>query len=150
MKGKKDQAVECFAKGYACSQAVFSTYAPMAGLDYESALRVSSGFGGGMGRLQKACGVVTGAFMLIGCKHGKVKEDDKEAKEKTYALVKIFADRFKAINGSINCRELLGCDLNTEEGMRFAEENNLFSTKCEKYVRDAAEIIEDMIFREEE
>jgi C_GCAxxG_C_C family probable redox protein len=145
MKTKKDQAVECFIKGYACSQAVFSTYAPMVGLDYESALRVSCGFGGGMGRLQNTCGAVTGGFMVIGCKHGKVKEDDKEAKGKTYALVKIFADRFTAINGSINCRELLGCDLNTEEGMRFARENNLFSTKCEKYVSDAAEIIEDML-----
>jgi C_GCAxxG_C_C family probable redox protein len=150
MKGKKDRAVECFTRGYACSQAVLSTYAPMVGLDRESALRVSCGFGGGMGRLQNTCGAVTGAFMVIGCKYGKVREDDGEAKGKTYDLVKIFADRFKAVNGSINCRELLGCDLNTEEGMKFAEENNLFSTKCEKYVRDAAGIIEDMLFREEE
>ncbi len=69
----------------------------MVGLDYESSLRVSSGFGGGMGWLQNTCGAVTAGFMVIGCKNGKEKEDDKEAREKTYTMVKIFADKFKTI-----------------------------------------------------
>lgn len=130
MNNRIEKAAECFSQGYNCSQAVFSTYAPLIGLDYINALRISSGFGAGMGRLQNTCGAVIGAFMLIGCKHGKVNADDHDAKEKVYALIRRFANKFKTLNGSINCKELLGCDLSTEEGIKYAKENNLFSVKC--------------------
>nr|QNO46363.1 hypothetical protein KKGFGGCE_00001 [Methanosarcinales archaeon ANME-2c ERB4] len=52
---------------------------------------------------------------------------------------------FKSRNGSITCRELLGCDISTSEGMKLAEDNGLFITRCPKFVRDAAEIIEQIL-----
>ena len=55
-----------------------------------------------------------------------------------------FADRFTQHNGSISCRELLGCDISTAEGMRQAQHQNLFKTTCVQMVKDAAEILEDM------
>lgn len=88
---------------------------------------------------------MTGAFMVIGLKHGKAKIEDKQAKEKTYSLVKEFVDRFRSRNGSIVCRELLGCDISTPEGRDLAKEKNLFATLCPKFVQDAAEIIEQIL-----
>lgn len=140
-----EQAVSCFKEGFSCSQALLSTYGVEFGLDRETALKVSGAFGGGMGRMGETCGAVTGAFMVIGLKYGNTRVDDRQAKEKTYSLVKEFVEKFKSRNGSIACRELLGCDISTPEGMEIAKEKNLFATLCPKLVSDAAEIIEQTL-----
>lgn len=140
-----EQAVSCFKEGFSCSQALLSIYGVEFGLDRETALKVSGAFGGGMGRMGETCGAVTGAFMVIGLKYGNTRVDDRQAKEKTYSLVKEFVEKFKSRNGSIACRELLGCDISTPEGMEIAKEKNLFATLCPKLVSDAAEIIEQTL-----
>jgi C_GCAxxG_C_C family probable redox protein len=114
-------------------------------MDEQTALRVACGFGGGVGRLGLTCGAVTGAVMVIGLKYGKVKADDDAAKEKTYALVQEFARRFRARAKSLNCTELLGFDLGTPEGREQVKARNLAMTVCEKAVRDAAEILEELL-----
>ena len=136
--------MELFRQGFSCSQAVLAAYAPMFGLERETALKVSSGFGGGMGRLGETCGAVTGAFMVLGLKFGTA-TTDRQAKEAAYAMVREFAARFKAIHGSLVCRDLLGCDLNTPEGLAVAQEKKLFSTVCPPYVKTAARILEDLL-----
>ena len=140
-----ERAVSCFKEGFTCSQAMLSTYGPQLGLNPELALKVSGAFGGGMARMGETCGAVTGAFMVIGLKYGNARVEGKQAKEKTYGLVKEFVDRFKSRNGSIVCRELLGCDISTPEGRDLAKEKNLFATLCPKFVQDAAEIIEQIL-----
>lgn len=145
---KPDCAVTCFNNGFNCSQAVFSTYCEKLGLDRETALKISCSFGGGMGRMAETCGAVTGAFMLIGLKHGKYLSDDNSSKEKTYSLVQDFTNKFKSIHGSISCRELLNCDMSTPEGAKYAKENGLWDTLCTKFVYDSAKIIEDMLCME--
>ncbi len=142
---KVENAVACFKEGFSCSQALFSTYCQDLRLDRLTALKISQAFGGGMAHLGEVCGAVTGAFMLIGLKYGRTRAEDHEAKERTYELVRKFAERFKALHGSIQCRCLLGLDLGTEEGLRLAREKNLFQTLCVGYVRNAAEIIEDIL-----
>ncbi len=140
-----EEAVSCFNKGFSCSQAVLSTYGEQFGMDQATAFKVSCAFGGGMGRMAGPCGAVTGALMVIGLKYGKYREGDEKAKEMTYALTNEFARRFIDRNGSINCKELLGCDIGSAEGMKYAKERNLTTTLCPKYVRDAAEIVEEML-----
>ena len=98
-----------------------------------------------MGYIGETCGAVTGALMVIGLKYGKIHLDDNAAKEKTYAFVQEFATRFKAINASIRCKELLGFDISTAEGMTAAREEGLFVKLCPNYVKDAAEIIEQLL-----
>jgi len=142
---KAPDAVSCFKEGFSCSQALLSTYASQLGLDREKALRLATAFGGGMARMGETCGAVTGALMLIGLKYGRVRADDQEAKERTYGLVTEFVKRFKARNGSIVCKELLGYDLSTPEGRRLIEEKGLIPTLCPKFVKDAAEIIEEIL-----
>jgi C_GCAxxG_C_C family probable redox protein len=114
-------------------------------MDEQTALRVACGFGGGCARLGLTCGAVTGAYMVIGLKYGKVKADDNDAKEKTYAFVQEFSERFVARNKSLNCTELLGCDLGTPEGRVKVKELNLMVAVCEKLVRDAVEILEEIL-----
>jgi len=142
---KVELAVSCFEEGFACSQALLSTYSPQFGLDRETALKVAGAFGGGMGRMGEICGAVTGALMVIGLKHGITIADDEQSQEKTYSLVNEFVNRFKSRTGSIVCRELLGCDISTAEGMDTAKEKGLFSSICPKYVRDAAETLEQIL-----
>lgn len=142
---RADDAVACFEEGFSCSQAVFSAFAPQFGLERELALKVSSAFGGGMGRLGATCGAVTGAFMALGLKHGRTQADDQESKEKAYALVQQFAREFRARHGSIVCRELLGADLSTPEGREWVEQTGISATLCPRLVQSAAEIIEQIL-----
>jgi len=135
-------ALSRFAEGFNCSQAVFSSCAE--GMDEETALRIASGFGGGMGRMAGTCGAVTGAMMVLGLRFGGT-APDREAKERVYARIREFADRFKARNGSLVCRDLLGCDISTPEGYEVAQEKELFTTTCPRLVRAAAEILEEML-----
>ena len=142
---KVQVAVTTFGEGFSCSQAVLSALAPGLGLDRETALRVAGAFGGGMGRMGLTCGAVTGALMVIGLKYGNVEAGDKQAKEKTYAVVREFVERFRSRNGAIACRELLGHDISTPEGMQLIREKGLFASRCPKLVGDAIEIAEGLV-----
>jgi C_GCAxxG_C_C family probable redox protein len=142
---RPDNAVAMFEQGFSCSQAILATYGEKLGLDRETALRVAGAFGAGMGRMGETCGAVTGALMVIGLKHGKTRAEDEASKEKAYALVKEFVEKFTARNESIVCRELLGCSLGTPGGLAVARERGLFKTVCPKLVRDAAEILEEIV-----
>lgn len=144
MSVKVEQAVERFKGGFNCSQAVLGSYSEQFGLDCEKAFKVATGFGGGM-RMSDVCGAVTGAFMVLGLKYGNTTAEDKGAKEKAYEMVVEFTNRFKARNGSVICRDLLGCDISTPEGNKEAEDKGLFATVCPKLVRDSAEILEEML-----
>jgi C_GCAxxG_C_C family probable redox protein len=113
--------------------------------DKNLALGISCGFGGGMGRLQETCGAATGSFMVLGIYNCNLYSDNKERKEKTYAMVQKFSNEFKAIHGVMDCKSLLNCDLKTEEGHRFAVENKLFDTICEKCITDSIGIVDRLI-----
>ncbi|AET68281.1 C_GCAxxG_C_C family probable redox protein [Desulfosporosinus orientis DSM 765] len=142
---KVKEAVSCFTEGFLCSQAIFSTYAPEIGLDRETALKISCSFGGGMARMGETCGAVTGALMVIGLKSGNTNVDDKQGKERTYGVAWDFVSRFTQCNDSIKCKDLLCCDISTTEGAKIANEKQLFTTLCPKFVEDAALIIEQIL-----
>lgn len=95
--------------------------------------------------MAQTCGAVTGAFMVIGLKYGNADAHDKQAKEETYGLVREFARRFEERNGSIMCRDLLGCDISKPEGLNAAKENGVFTSVCPDMLRDATEILEEML-----
>lgn len=143
MSSRSDKAVSLFNAGLNCSQAVFSAFCEDYGLSRATALRIGCGFGGGV-RSGEICGAVSGAVMVIGLKYGNDRIEDLEAKmncsEKTIA----FLNRFRTSNGSITCREILGCDISTDEGRRMATERDLFSTTCVDMVRNSVELLEDM------
>jgi len=145
MSEMKDQALARFQEGFSCAQAVFSVFAEKRGLDRETALKISGAFGGGMARMGSVCGAVTGAYMVIGHKYGKSKVGDDQAREKTYKLVWKFNEKFKAANDSTICKELLGLDLNVPEEAAQAKEKGLFKSFCPGLVKNAVEILEEML-----
>lgn len=124
---------------------MFSTYGPRFGLEVETALKISSAFGGGIGRTGDVCGAVIGALMAIGLEYGRTKPNDDEAKEKTYRLSQEFMEKFRERNDSIVCRDLLGVDISAPDGRERIEELGLEEKVCRKAVRDAAEILEEIL-----
>lgn len=137
-------AAECFKEGFNCSQAVLSAYCEKFGMDRETAYRISQAFGSGMG-CAGTCGAVTGGLMVIGLKYGRTRADDMAAKEMTNQVSKLFREKFAERNGSIMCPDLLECDISTPEGVKYARDNNLFTTLCPKYVRSAADLLDDLL-----
>ena len=143
------KAGELFASGYNCAQAVFGAFSDVTGIDETVAFRLSSSFGGGMGRMREVCGAVSGAFMVIGVLYGYSEHEDK-AKSELYSTVREFADRFREENGSIICRELLAGagvqkDTSNEPEKRTAEYYK--KRPCREYVEMAAQILDEMIAR---
>ena len=94
--------------GYNCCQAVVLAYNDLFDLEDETAAAISSGFGGGMGRMREVCGAVSGMVMLAGLMKPASDPTVKNWRTANYALVQEMAGDFKALNGSIVCKELLG------------------------------------------
>jgi C_GCAxxG_C_C family probable redox protein len=143
--GKREEALKCFNDGFNCAQSVFSSFCEDLGLNKETALKISTSFGGGMGHNGETCGAVTGALMAIGLKYGRTSIEDIQARDKTNKMVQEFINKFKERYGSINCTRLLGMDLGNPEELKKAKEINLTRTVCPKFVADAAEILEKII-----
>ena len=141
---KRMNAVRKFLDGYACSQAILTEYCDLYGLDHSLALRLASGFAGGM-RMGKTCGAVTGAYMVIGLNFGDLNCDRIEGRKRVYEAVCVFTRKFEDIYGSADCRDLLGHDIGSAEGMRAVKEQNLFETVCPKVVETSAKLLEPMI-----
>lgn len=143
--GKIESAVLKFKNGYNCAQAVFSTYSGEYGISEEVASRLSSALGGGIGRQAYICGALTGAALVIGLHFGNTNPNDKESKEKAYLLIREHFTRFKSKHHFVECKNLLGCDISTPEGLKTAMDNNLFKLKCPEFVRASASILEDIL-----
>ena len=138
---KAEEVKKQFEKGYLCAPAVLSTYSEQLGLEKTLALKIACGFGGGIGRMGRTCGAVSGAVMVIGLKHGQVNLADEESRQRTYTLVKEFVDRFTELHGSIECKDLIGYDLSNSGELRLARESGVFQNKCPGFVYDSARIL---------
>ena len=124
---------------------MFSAVAEPMGVDYQTAVKVSSGFGGGM-YLGSVCGAVTGGIMALGVKYGGV---GREPQVKAALLGRVFADRFIAMHKTINCPELIGVDLSkidltNPESYKDLNQKKIFAS-CLGYVKDAAAIVNEMV-----
>lgn len=146
--GRKEEALKIFDCGFNCSQAVLSAFCDQLGLDKEIALKIASGFGGGM-RRGEVCGAVTGAIMAIGLKEGHCIEGDTETKSKAHELVKAFESRFEELNDSLICKHILGYDLSVDAELEIIKEKDLFNTICPKAIKDAIDIVEEILVLKE-
>lgn len=137
IQSKGDLAEDFFSQGYNCSQAVFLAFTKECGIDEETALKISSSFGGGMGRLREVCGAVTGMFMVAGLLYGYSDPKENSTKASHYEKIQALASDFKEETNSIVCKELLG----------LVETNEVKSKKipCKDLVRRAATIMEDFM-----
>ena len=108
LEERVEKARDLFRQGYNCSQSVFLAYNDLLGVESTLAATISGPLGGGMGRLREVCGAVSGMSLIAGFLAPCPDPAARQAKAATYALVQEFAERFRAENGAIVCRELLG------------------------------------------
>ncbi len=145
---KIDTATATFNNGFNCSQAVFTAFSDQMNIDKNIALKVSNGFGGGMGRMELVCGAVSGGIMAIGAKFGKGVSDSKENQEITYAKVQELIAKFTKSMGTPVCKDLLKLTsggLLTEAGQNEFVARNLKETACIPCVKKAMEILEPIM-----
>ncbi len=139
--------------GYNCCQAVVLAYSDLFGLDDRTVAAMTSGFGGGMGRIREVCGTVSGMVMLAGLISPADNPSNKEAKTMNYALVQELAGQFRNINGSILCKELLGlvpmgsCKSPVKESPEPSDRTPEYYKKrpCEELVGISARIVGEKI-----
>lgn len=147
LEERKKKAVAFFEQGYNCSQAVFIAYSDMYGIDTETAAKLATSFGGGMGRLREVCGAVSGMFLVLGLHYPFTDTKDKAAKNNNYKAVQRTANEFKSIMGSYICADLL--KLKREPQNPESSERNEFyykSRSCTQCVAVAAEIVGKELF----
>ena len=136
-------AVENFMRGYNCSQAVVVAFCDVTGMKPQYAARLSSSFGGGMGRMREVCGAVSGMLTVAGLLYGYGAPDDA-AKKAHYTLVQALAGQFRDEHGSIICREILkNPPSDPNPTPRTAE---FYKTRpCARMVMTAARILDEYI-----
>ena len=143
MSRYSDRAVELFMQGKNCSQAVFVAFATDLGLSEETALAISIGLGGGVGRMREVCGAVSGSAMVVGLKYPEL------SKAEVYEKVRLIADEFKKTNPSIVCKELLGLSKPETSSVPEARTQEYYQKRpCVKIVEDAALATEKILFGE--
>jgi C_GCAxxG_C_C family probable redox protein len=139
------EAVEMLKTGFNCAQSVLTCCGVSLPFDREVALGVASAFGGGLGSSGNLCGAVAGGVMAIGLKNPRTDPQDQEAKNANIRLTREFLAKFRERNGSLECRDLLGVDLSVPGSLEQARDTGLFETVCSKAVRDAVEILENVL-----
>ena len=137
-----EKAKELFMEGYNCSQAVLGAFCEECGMDFETAMRMSSSFGGGMGRLREVCGAVSGMFMVAGLMYGYDDPKAQEEKKLHYERIQQLAKAFQEETGSIICRELLGLSEKKSEPTPEQRTEKYYKKRpCPEMVKLAAQIM---------
>ena len=146
-KEKAAAAKALFMEGYNCSQAVVGAWAEDIGLDSETAYKIASGFGGGIGRMREVCGTVTGMYMALGLARGYSDSKDNADKKRVYTEVQQLAERFKEDNGSIICRDLLGMRAKAKDNPTPSERTEKYyaARPCPELCRYAADLLDEYL-----
>ena len=138
------KAMELFLDGYNCAQSVFTAFCYLHGMEEKEALRLSSSFGGGMGRMREVCGALSGIFMAAGLLYGYDSPDDKDAKTEHYRRIQELAGAFKERTGTLLCRELLGLEGMGKDSFIPSDRTEAYyqSRPCKELVGLAAAILD--------
>lgn len=137
-----DAAIERFQGGFSCSESVLLALSERMGIENEMIPRIATGFGSGMGRCGFVCGAFSGAVMSLGLRFGRTTPQDD--REKLYGLVRDLEGRFRERFGDTDCIKLIGYDMRTPEGLAAAKAAGVFRSKCDLFVRAAAEWAAEM------
>ena len=150
MTDRSERAVGLFLQGYSCAQSVFASFYDVAGMDFEEALKLSSSFGAGMGRLREVCGALCAVFMIAGIRYGYSCPSDMEVKTEHYKLIQSLAEKFRAENNSIICRDLLGLGAGPDSPVPEERTADYYNNRpCVKIIAFAAELAGNLIAEKE-
>jgi C_GCAxxG_C_C family probable redox protein len=107
--------------------------------------RIASGLGGGVGRQGEVCGALTGGVLAVGLVHGRDRAQETEAKNAVHAKAGQFVQRFAEVNGALRCRDLIGLDVSSEEGVQEYYARNLLEEKCLGIVSNAVRVVLELL-----
>ena len=140
---RKKKAYELFKNGYNCAQATVVAFEDILGLDRQTLLNVSVGFGGGFGRTRNLCGAVSAFAIVLGL-YIPHSDDPMEGKAQIYKHIQELSAEFMSRNGSDNCGELLKNVKNLTQGYlpQVRDEEYYRVRPCIKFVLDSVEILE--------
>lgn len=144
---RQQRAEELFLEGYNCCQAVVLAFDDLLPVGRDELLALTSGFGGGMGRMREVCGAVSGMTILAGFISPGSDPSDKAAKTANYTLVQRFAASFREQKGSIICRELLGLRAEEKSAPEPSDRNPAYyhTRPCQANVGLAARIVAEYL-----
>lgn len=143
---RRERAVAAFLSDCNCAQAVVSAFADLLPVNAETAMRLSSPFGGGLGRQREICGAVSGMCLVAGFLYGQSDATDPAEKARVYAMTQELCGAFREKNGSIVCRELLGLGAGPSSPAPTPRTPDFYKKRpCPDLVGDAAEILEAYI-----
>lgn len=138
MESRVENTIQRHDKGYNCAQAVACTYCDLLGFEEADVFRMTEGFGAGMGGMEATCGALSGAVLLAGLKNSDGQLDVPKTKGQTYKLSKEMVKRFQEKCGAIVCKELKGIETGKPVHA------------CADCIKDAAAIVENTLFGEED
>jgi C_GCAxxG_C_C family probable redox protein len=140
-----DLALSRFKDGFHCAQSVLAAYAEDVSLPVDVALRMGAALAGGS-TVGGECGAVAVGYLVLGVRHGQILPafGDTERERELFDRIRDFIREFKKRHGAITCRELLGLDVFTREGLEEGRRRGLFKERCPRYVRDVITILESL------
>lgn len=146
MKDYAEIAAKNFHSGYNCAQAVFAAFCDRYNMDEKTALKLSSSFGGGMGRLREVCGAMSAVFMIAGLEKGYFDVTNYDLKAVHYKFIQELAADFREKFNTIICRELLNLPKGPDAPEPLERTKEYYAHRpCEKFIRYAAQIVQNKI-----
>lgn len=142
---RNEVAIKSFQDGLNCAQSVLTSFKDEINLSESDLLKISAGFGGGIGKLQKTCGAVTGAVIAIGMIDENLVATNRDSRDKLNHKIQEFNSQFKKIHKTSECRTLLGIDLISDDGAGQFEDQGLGELVCEKCIADSVNIVESIM-----
>lgn len=143
---RKETAEKLFLEGYNCSQSVVLAFEDILPLGRSELLKISSSFGGGIGRLREVCGAVSGMSIIIGLLYGYDKPETGKVKTEHYSRIQTLAYSFEKEYGSVVCREILRLDVKHDSPEASPRTPDFYKNRpCKEIIGKAAELIDEYI-----
>ena len=146
MGERGERAYTLFLEGYNCSQAVVAAFSDELGIPLETAVRLASPFGGGMGRLREVCGAFSGMMVVFGLLYGYDEPGHHEKKTALYKDVQALAAKFRKKNGALVCREILGLRAGASDPTPEVRTPEYYRTRpCPRIAAAAADLLQEYL-----
>lgn len=126
-----------FSSGFNCAESSLLSICRALEINSDAVPNIATGFGAGVSRHGSICGALSGAVMAMGLAEGRKDPKDNDAKIKLYEKAAAFLDKFKTEFGTVDCRELTGCNLLSKEGREKFTNEKIHEEVCVKFVEFA-------------
>ncbi len=143
MNRYEKEAIDNFLAGYNCAQSVLMAFAEDCGMERDYAARLASSMGGGFGGLREMCGAVSGMSMVLGVLYGYNEPKNPTVKKAHYQRVNRLISKFKEMNGSYLCGDLLGIKGSTDPQPAPRTEEYYKHRPCAKFCGDCARLVSE-------